>query len=128
MLINSNFEPSYKKSNIGINRMCILIRKLIEYSCLKETWKLSPGWFPPDNSHQQNPHQRKFPPMITPIRKIPTKDNSYPDNSHSENCHSGWLPPGQFPPRTIPTPKIATQLISTPGNCNPRNLTKFSNI
>ena len=54
-----------------------------------KTWKLPPGWFPPDNSHPENSHLGKYPPRITPTWTIPTQKIATQDNSHPKNSHTG---------------------------------------
>ena len=56
---------------------------------------------------QNEPKRAEIGNMKTPTRRIATR----------------MIPTIQFPPG-----KISTQLIVTPGNCNPRNLTKFNDI
>ena len=80
----------------------------------------------------------ELPPEKFPPKKIPTQDNFHPGNFHSENSHPEKLPPGQshqenshpgqFPSGKFLPRKIPTQLISTPDNCSPPNLTKFNKI
>ena len=81
------------------------------------TRKIAPQMIPPpDNSHPENFHLKKFRPRISPTLTIPTQENSHPensnsDNSHPENSHTGDSHLEKFSSSQLPPRIIATQVI-----------------